>query len=105
MRFIETANFTKAVGELLSDEEYRSLQLALLLRPEQGAIIQGGSGLRKIRWTQKGRGKRGGVRVIYYLYRDDGVLFMLYAYSKSDQGDLTSAQLRALARLVREEFK
>jgi hypothetical protein len=91
--------------ELLTDDEYRSLQLALLLRPEQGALIQGGRGLRKIRWTQKGKGKRGGARVIYYWYRDDGILFMLYAYSKSDQGDLTATQVKDLARLVRKEFK
>jgi hypothetical protein len=91
--------------ELLTDDEYRSLQLALLLRPEQGALIQGCRGLRKIRWTQKGKGKRGGARVIYYWYRDDGILFMLYAYSKSDQGDLTATQVKDLARLVRKEFK
>jgi hypothetical protein len=77
----------------------------LLLRPEQGALIQGGRGLRKIRWTQRSKGKRGGARVIYNWYRDDGVLFMLYVYSKSDQGDLTATQVKNLARLVREEFK
>jgi mRNA-degrading endonuclease RelE of RelBE toxin-antitoxin system len=105
MRFIETPNFTKAVADLLTDEEYRSLQTALLLRPEQGALIKRGGGLRKIRWKQSGRGKRGGVRVIYYWYGEDGVIYMVYAYSKADQGDLTPAQIQQLARLVREEFK
>jgi len=60
MVFIETPIFTKLVKELLSDEEYRSLQEALLLRPETGDVIPGGGGLRKIRWRMSGKGKRGG---------------------------------------------
>jgi len=66
MRFVETPVFTRAVTSLLSDEEYRQLQLALLIRPEQGALIRGSGGLQKLRWGAQGRGKRGGVRVIYY---------------------------------------
>jgi mRNA-degrading endonuclease RelE of RelBE toxin-antitoxin system len=66
MRFIETPIFTEAVTELLDDEEYRSLQLALLLRPESGPLIPRSGGLRKIRWALKGKGKRGGCRIIYY---------------------------------------
>jgi hypothetical protein len=64
MRFIETPIFTRAVDDLLDDEQYRSLQLALLLRPESGALIPGMGGLRKIRWSLKGKGKRGGCRII-----------------------------------------
>jgi hypothetical protein len=67
MRFIETPVFTRAVGELLDDEELRSLQLALLQRPELGPVIQGSGGLRKLRWAVAGRGKRGGLRVINFL--------------------------------------
>ena len=67
MRFVETPVFTAAVRRHLADETYRALQLALLLRPTQGPIIQGGAGLRKLRWATEGRGKRGGVRLIYYL--------------------------------------
>lgn len=66
MKFIETPIFTKEVQTLLEDDEYKSLQIALLLRPEQGSIIPGSGGLRKVRWTIKGKGKRGGLRVIYY---------------------------------------
>lgn len=66
MRFIETPIFTREVTTLLSDEEYRGLQLALALRPEAGAVIRGGGGLRKLRWSIAGKGKRGGVRIIYY---------------------------------------
>ncbi len=64
MRFIETPVFTRAVVELLSDEEYSSFQLALLLRPRLGAVIPSSGGLRKLRWSLKGRGKRGGIRSI-----------------------------------------
>ena len=66
MRFVETPIFTKEVRSLLSDDDYRTLQTALMLRPEQGEIIRGTGGLRKIRWGGKGHGKRGGYRLIYY---------------------------------------
>jgi mRNA-degrading endonuclease RelE of RelBE toxin-antitoxin system len=104
MLFVETPVFTKLVGAQLGDEEYRALQVALLLRPEQGTIIRGSGGLRKIRWGPKGRGKRGGLRVIYYWSPPDQVCFMLFLYSKNEQGDLTPTQVRTLAKVVREEF-
>ncbi len=105
MRFVETPVFTKRVKDLLPEEDYRTLQVALLLRPEQGAVIKGAGGLRKVRWAPKGVGKRGGVRVIYYWRPDEQVFYMLFAYAKTTQEDLTPDQLRVLARLVREELK
>ena len=105
MRFVETPIFTKEVRELLEDEEYRALQLALIFRPEQGAVIPGSGGLRKLRWGVKGRGKRGGLRIIYFYETAKETFFMLFLYSKNVQEDLTPSQLRILGRLVREEFK
>ncbi len=105
MRFVETPVFTRRVKDLLPDEDYRTLQVALLLRPEQGALIKGAGGLRKVRWAPKGVGKRGGVRMIYYWRPDEQVFYMLFAYAKTTQEDLTPDQLRVLARLVREELK
>ena len=105
MRFVETSIFTKQVKELLTDEEYRGLQLALLLRPEQGAVIPNSGGLRKIRWGAKSKGKRGGIRTIYYLHHDDVAFYMLFAYPKSMKDDLTAHQLRVLRQIVKEEFK
>lgn len=97
--------FTKRLKELLADDDYRTLQIALLLRPEQGPLIKGGGGLRKVRWAARGTGKRGGARVIYYWRPDEQVFYMLFAYAKTTQEDLTPDQLRVLARIVREELK
>ena len=105
MRFVETPVFTAAIRRLLDDDQYRRLQIALMLRPEQGPVIPGTGGLRKVRWAKAGVGKRGGVRIIYYWAPAETVFYMLYAYTKSEQGDLTAAQARTLGRLVREEFK
>ena len=105
MRFVETPVFTKRLKELLPDEDYRTLQIALLLRPEQGPLIKGGAGLRKVRWAPRGVGKRGGVRVIYFWRPSDQAFYMLFAYAKTGQEDLTPEQLRVLARVVREELK
>ena len=105
MRFVETSVFTAVLHRHLDDERYRQLQIALMLRPEQGPIIKGSGGLRKIRWAPAGVGKRGGVRVIYYWAPGECVFYMLYIYAKVEQGDLTPLQVRALAKVVREEFK
>jgi hypothetical protein len=104
MRFLETPVFTRLREGLLDDEAYRSLQLALLLRPGLGPVIRGSGGLRKLRWSLPGRGKRGGIRVIYFWDEASETFYLLYAYRKGDQEDLTVPQLRILSRLVREEF-
>jgi hypothetical protein len=104
MRFIETPIFTRAIVALLDDEQYQSLQLALLQRPQRGAVIRGSGGLRKVRWPLPGQGKRGGLRVIYFWDEASETIYMLFAYPKNEQEDLTAQQLRVLSRLVREEF-
>jgi hypothetical protein len=103
--FIETPVFTDLVERQLDDEPYRALQLTLLLRPEQGTVIPGSGGLRKIRWAAEGRGKRGGMRIIYFWEKTKATCYMLFLYRKNQQGDLTAAQIRTLARVVREEFQ
>lgn len=105
MRFVETPIFTKVITGMIGDDDYRSLQIALMLRPEQGPVISGAGGLRKVRWAKPGTGKRGGLRIIYYWAPAERAFYMLYAYSKNEQGDVTPAQARQLGRLVREEFK
>ena len=81
------------------------MQSALMLRPEQGAVIPGSGGLRKLRWAGRGRGKRGGTRVIYYWFVSESVIYMLFAYAKNAAADLTPAQVKVLRQLVKEEFE
>jgi hypothetical protein len=105
MRFVETPVFTAALHRHLDDDQYRHLEIALMLRPEQGPVIPGSGGLRKVRWGTGTIGKRGGLRVIYYWAPAETAFYMLYVYAKGEQQDLTAAQIRVLGRLVREEFK
>jgi mRNA-degrading endonuclease RelE of RelBE toxin-antitoxin system len=104
MVIIETSIFTRQVQILLSDEEYRELQTVLIERPNLGSIIIGSGGLRKVRWTAKGRGKRGGSRVIYYWAVSHDQLLMLLIYSKNEREDLTRDQLKILRQIVKEEY-
>jgi mRNA-degrading endonuclease RelE of RelBE toxin-antitoxin system len=103
MRFIETPVFTRRVQDLWSDDDYQ-LQLSLIMRPTRGPIIPRSGGLRKIRWHLKGKGKRGGVRVIYYWHEPSEIFSMLFVYQKNVAGDLTAQQVRTLRQLVEEEF-
>ena len=80
---METKLFTRLVQEYLSDDEYSELQQALIANPEAGAIIPGSGGVRKLRWGLAGRGKRGGIRVIYFLRTRQGQIWMLTLYPKN----------------------
>ena len=104
MEFFETPLFTKLIQKFINDKEYHLLQLQLSVRPEAGDIIRGSGGIRKLRWAGSGRGKRGGIRVIYYYISDDEQIYMLYAYPKSNKDDLTADQLKQLKQLVEEQL-
>ncbi len=103
MVFIETSVFTQVIKGLVTDDEYRALQWVLVRNPKKGALIPGAGGLRKVRWAsrQKRKGTRGGIRVIYYIQSAEN-LYMLFAYGKSDQQDLTRGQLKILQGYVRK---
>jgi len=107
MRFVETVVFTRRITQLLSDDAYTRLQRDLLRNPQVGKVIQGTGGLRKLRWgdESKQRGKRGGLRIIYYWYFSEQEFYMLLAFSKNEQEDLTPDQKRALRTLVEQEFE
>lgn len=100
MEFVETPTFTRLVGKLMDDGEYAKLQLALALRPDWGKVIPGGGGLRKLRWAGSGRGKRGGLRIIYYWQTADDQIWLLVAYPKSDRDDLSQDEIKQLKKLV-----
>jgi len=102
MEFIETSTFTRMVTALLSDEDYQDLQNAIVEFPEQGKLIRGGGGIRKMRYAARGRGKSGGVRVIYYWMREADQTYMLAIYPKSAKDDLTDEETATLRQLVKE---
>lgn len=104
MEIVEAPLFTKRITELMTDSTYRELQEALIGRPDQGEVIPGSGGLRKIRWGLSGKGKRGGIRVIYFWAVEHHQLCMLYAYSKARQEDLDSHQLTALSKAMKGWF-
>jgi hypothetical protein len=104
MEIVETSVFTRQITKLLRDKEYMELQHELVMNPLAGALIRGSGGLRKIRWAPEGRGKSGGIRVIYYHVMVDDVIFMLAAYAKGAKADLTEKEIVVLRRLVREEL-
>ena len=103
--FIETTWFTKQVSRLLTDDEYSKLQMRLMEFPEAGDVIPGGGGLRKFRFSARGKGTRGGARVIYYLAVSREQIFMLDIYSKAEKTDIPPARLRELKNLVQEWLK
>jgi len=97
--FIETRLFSRLVQEYLSDNEYSRLQRELISDPEVGSVIRGSGGVRKLRWAAAGRGKRGGYRVIYFVRRPKGVIWMLTIYPKS----LTDSIPSHVLKRIREE--
>jgi len=104
MKIVETPIFTKRLAGILSPEDYRRLQNYLVDRPESGKVIPGSGGLRKLRWTGSGRGKRGGSRAIYYYFKDDELILMLLIYRKNETEDLTKEQIKILSSFVKGEF-
>ncbi|MEX1828415.1 type II toxin-antitoxin system RelE/ParE family toxin [Luteibacter sp. CQ10] len=98
--FIETPLFTRQITELLDDESYAEFQRVLAENPEAGDLIRNTGGLRKIRVAAKGRGKRGGARVIYYYFVSASHIALLMVYPKSEMDDLTEEQKKALKSVV-----
>ena len=100
MEFIEASAFTKYVYEYLSEDEYLGLQNFLLQYPEAGKVVPGSGGVRKIRWAMSGKGKSGGVRVIYYFKRQDNEIWLLTIYSKNEVENIPAHVLRQIAKEI-----
>jgi hypothetical protein len=94
--FIETKLFSRLVADHLTDEEYSQLQSALIKDPEAGDLIPGSGGVRKVRWRVAGRGKRGGIRVIYYARLRQGQIWMLTLYAKNVMENISANVLRQI---------
>src|SRR3990167_1777350 len=96
MEYIESPLFSKLVNSYLEDEEYAAFQWDLALHPEKGDVIPGSGGLRKVRWAGKGKGKRGGVRVIYYYKNREGQIWLLTIYAKNEDENIPVSVLKRI---------
>jgi hypothetical protein len=104
---VETGTFVRQVDALLSTSSREELIGFLAFNPEAGDLIPGTGGIRKVRWAIPGKGKRGGLRVIYYFHRELMPLFLLTAYAKGKKTDLSRAEQKALEKIaeaVRAEY-
>jgi hypothetical protein len=102
VEFIEAAAFTKYVYDYLSEDEYLGLQSYLIQSPESGKVVPGSGGVRKIRWAISGKGKSGGVRVIYFFKKQDDEIWLLTIYGKSEVENIPAHILRQIAKEVKD---
>ena len=100
MIFVELPGFSRRVVQLLDDASYEALQFSLVERPDAGALIKSGAGLRKVRWAAKGHGKSGGVRVIYYWRTAEGQIILADIYPKNEKETLSAAEVANLRRQI-----
>ncbi len=104
VEFVRFPAFEKSAAGLVSEADILELEMQLAVHPHAGDLIPGGRGLRKLRRPAKGRGKRGGARVIYYHVNSQHLILLIAAYAKNEQEDLDRRQLQILAQLVKSEF-
>ena len=102
MLFVETTVFTRHLPAHLDDNGFAALQAFLRLHPNAGPIIRGSGGIRKLRWRLRGRGKRGGSRVIYYWLPREDQIYLLTIYGKGVKQDLTAEEIAGWRRVVEE---
>jgi mRNA-degrading endonuclease RelE of RelBE toxin-antitoxin system len=100
LTIVETPLFTRLVMECLDDERYANLQEFLSRNPEAGALVPRSGGVRKLRWRAGGRGKRGGLRVIYYLRLARDEIWMLTIYPKNVRAQIPAHVLKQLRKAI-----
>lgn len=105
--FLETPLFTRLLGDYLTDESYGELQRALMDNPELGDVMPGAGGFRKVRWedARRGKGKRGGLRVIYYYLTADQQIWFVTLYDKDEAADLTAEEKKVLKKAIQAELE
>lgn len=96
LTFVELPTFAKVREVYLDDGEFSRLQAYLIERPDAGDVIPGSGGCRKLRWAGSGRGKRGGLRVIYFWRRANGQIVLVTLYAKNVTENIAPATLRTL---------
>jgi hypothetical protein len=107
MEFLEAPAFTRYVSGYLTDDEYRELQNRLAAAPEHGAVIPGTGGFRKFRWAdpRRGKGRRGGLRVLYYYFPGERQIWLITLYDKDEASDLTPKERQALKSAIEIELR
>jgi hypothetical protein len=108
MKFKTTSIFDKRISKLLHEEEYAQMRQALANNPDLGAMMRGTGGVRKMRWAVGHRGKSGGARIIYYWHNpenQDGEIYLLFAFLKNEQDNLTGQQKSELKKLIESEYQ
>ncbi len=107
MEFIEAPAFTRSLRDYLNDDGYRKLQTRLGSNPELGDLMPGTGGFRKTRWedARRGKGRRGGLRIIYYHFPSDHQIWLMTLYDKDEAADLTAAEKKMLKSAIEGELK
>ena len=107
MTFFEAPAFTRYLADYMDDDEYRTLQQVIMENPDMGEVIQGTGGFRKLRWRdlRRGKGKRGGLRIIHYRFVKDHQIWLFTLYGKDEADDLTVAEKRAMKKAIEIEKK
>lgn len=100
MQFVEARFFTRLLPDYMNDEQFMELQYALLRDPQLGLEIPGAGGIRKLRWQSDGKGRRGGLRVLYFHYIKNNEIWFLVMYKKGEVEDLTKIELKALCKVL-----
>jgi mRNA-degrading endonuclease RelE of RelBE toxin-antitoxin system len=105
MELFEAPAFTKALPNYLNDDDYRAFQKFIVANPDAGEVISGTGGFRKIRWqdSRRNKGKRGGLRIIYYHFSEDKQIWLLTIYDKDEAANLTASQKKLLQAAIDSE--
>ncbi len=107
MEFIEAPAFSRYVSDYLDDDAYRVLQTSLAENPEIGDVMPGTGGFRKLRWAdpRRGKGRRGGLRIIYFYFESEQQIWLMTLYSKNEAADISAAEKRALKAAIDAELQ
>ena len=98
----ELESFIKSSNKIMKEDEIKEFIDHISLNPKTGDVIPDTGGIRKVRWKIKNKGKRGGARIIYFYYNENVPLFLLYAYAKNEETDLSSTKKKVMKNLVNE---
>ena len=105
--FVELPPFERHRGNYLTDDEFKSLQVFLMNNPETGALIEGTGGLRKLRHvdSRRNKGKRGGLRIIYFWWMDGSQFWLFTCYNKDEMADLSKSEKVLLKAMLKAELE